>query len=563
MARVQKESPDIDNLLAQVVAVGETAQNMEQKLQTLEMVRILSREMSRRADMFLLENITSLHSNLNAAMVSQRELRALHEQLTAPPFHPAVFLGAEDVGHGASAMVMYGNSRRVVACGDEVDLDALVPGDEVLLSNEMNFIVARSPFSAFQCGHTATFDRYATDGRVILKDRDEEIVVDIGGALRNEALKNGDQIRWERNSWMALEKIEKPSAESLFLEETPVETFADIGGLDRQIEQLQGPIRLHFFDSEIARKYKLRRVGSVLLWGPPGTGKTMIARALANWLSTLSKSGKARFMHVRPLQLSSMWYSESERNVRSTFRMLREAGDAEPQSPVVAFFDEIDSIGTARGASLTRVDDKVLTSLMAELDGLESRGNVLVVAATNRKDTLDPALIREGRLGDVVIEVPRPNMRAAGEIFSKHLSPEIPYAAEGRSSKEARQFLIESVVSRIYSPNGESEIAQIGFRDGKRRTVKACDLMNGASIAKMVRVGIERACLREVEGGPAGVRIEDLLHGIAEEFECMAKTLTPANCRSHLHDLPQDVDVVRVEPVRKKVTRSYRYISAA
>jgi proteasome-associated ATPase len=362
---------------------------------------------------------------------------------------------------------------------------------------------------------------------------------------------------------MALEKVERSKADALFLEETPSETFDSIGGLDRQIEKLQRSIRLHLFHSEIAGKYCLRRVGSVLLHGPTGTGKTTMARALTHWLGTLSRSGRARFMHIKPLELSSMWYSESERNIRNTFRMAREAGDEEPEVPVVMFFDEVDSIGTARGASLMGVDDKVLTALMAELDGLESRGNILVVAATNRRNALDPALIREGRLGDVQIEIPRPNMKAASEIFGKHLRLSIPYAVADHGPGEARRYLIQSAVSTIYSPNGNNELVQIGFRDGKRRMVKASELISGASIAKIVRIAVENACLREAERGLSGVQVEDIMHGLAEEFECLAKSLTPANCRLHLSDLPQDVDVVRVEPVIKRVSHVFQYVNAA
>lgn len=563
MPRTQRDTAEWSMLVAHLVMTGENAPTVDQKIQLLETIRAQSAEKSRQTDRFIIEQLSALRANLAEAAQTQQALKEIHEKLTAPPYHPAIFLGFGEVGPALSAMVMYGNSRRIVTCSDELDPETLSPGDEVLLSNEMNFVVARSPYTMLQCGQTGFFDRYTPDGHIVLKDRDEEIVVDVGGDLKSQILKAGDQILWERNAWMALQKIERARGDSLFIEETPAETFEDIGGLDRQIEELQRPIRLHYFNSEVARRYGLRRVGSVLLWGPPGNGKTTMVRALSNWMAKLAKSGRSRFVHIKPLEFCSMWYSESERNIRNMFRMAREAGDEQPEVPVVMFFDEVDSIGTSRGTSLMRVDDKVLTALMAELDGLESRGNILVVAATNRRDILDPALTRQGRLGDVQIEIPRPNMKAAREIFAKHLSPSIPYAAAGRDTAEARQYIIQSAVSRIYSPNGDSELMQIGFRDGKRRIVKACDLMSGASIAKIARATIERACVREAEGGEPGLRLEDVLHTLADEFEYLSRSLNPANCRQHLLDLPQDVDVVRVEPVRKKVVRTHHYINAA
>jgi proteasome-associated ATPase len=227
------------------------------------------------------------------------------------------------------------------------------------------------------------------------------------------------------------------------------------------------------------------------------------------------------------------------------------------------FFDEVDSLGASRGDFLMRIDDRVLTAFMTELDGLDTRGNVLVVGATNRRDAIDPALLRPGRLGDLVLDVPRPNMRAAREIFRKHLQADIPYVLEGFSSNAARREIIESAVSKIYSPNGGSELLTITFRDGKRRAVRAKELLSGASIAKIALSAKERACVEEIETGQTGVRLKHVLSTIAEELECIAGTLTPGNCRQHLSDLPQDVDVVRVEAIQTKVARPHAYLHVA
>jgi proteasome-associated ATPase len=230
---------------------------------------------------------------------------------------------------------------------------------------------------------------------------------------------------------------------------------------------------------------------------------------------------------------------------------------------VVMFFDEVDHVGASRGTSLMRVDDRVLTAFMTELDGLESRGNILVVAATNRRDALDPGLLRPGRLGDCVIEVPKPNRKAAYEIFTKYLPANVPYAHNGHSdnSASARAEIIASAISKIYSPNGGGDLARITFRDGKTRIVKPHDLVSGAVIAKIAQMAIERACWREVETGDAGICLQDVVSAVAEEFASAARGLVPGNCHKHLSELPQGVDVVAVEPIARNVPAPHEYMN--
>ena len=550
-------------MLKQLTEAGDQALPLEEKARIAQLIRSQSRDSGRQVDLFLIDEVTRLRHGLNVAVDSQQKLQLMLEQLTSPPWHPAIFVGLAPMDCREAAMVNFGTSRRVVTISDEVDPYSLAAGDEVLLSNELNVVVGKSPYSFLQSGETATFDRYMPDRRLVIKHRDDELIVDAAHSLSQTELKAGDVVRWDRIAWMAFEKVERSQGTDLFLEDSPQETFENIGGLDRQVEELQRSIRLHLHHAETARRYRLRQKGSVLLVGPPGTGKTMMARALANWLGTISRSGRSRFMNIKPAGLHSMWYAQSEANYREAFRVAREAGDQEPEVPVVMFFDEVDSLGASRGHSLMRVDDRVLTAFMTELDGLSCRGNVLVVGATNRRDAIDPALLRPGRLGDLVLEVPRPNMRAAREIFRKHLEPELPYALEGFGPDRARNEIIESAVSKIYSPNGDSDLLAITFRDGKRRVVRAHELLSGANIAKIALSAKERACLEEIETGETGVRLKHVLSAIADELEGITGTLTPSNCRHHLSDLPQDVDVVRVEPIRRKVARPHTYLHVA
>jgi proteasome-associated ATPase len=485
-------------------------------------------------------------------------------RLTQPPSFLGVYLGPAPGSELPAALIWYGGSQRVVTLAEEVDPGTLSLGDRVVLGHELNVVLRKAEGGLGEGGETAVFERRVPGGRLVLRSRDEEFVAQAAAPLLEEELEAGDLVRWERSSWIAFEKIERSRGESLFLEETPRETFEAIGGLDDQIALVKRSILLHREHSEVASRYGLRRRGGILLVGPPGTGKTMMARALANWLARLSSVGRSRFINVKPGGLHSMWYAQTEANYREAFRAARLAAVEEPAVPVCMFFDEIDSVGSSRSASLSRVDDRVLPAFMAELDGLEDRGNVLVVAATNRADALDPALLRPGRLGDAVVEVPRPRRDAAREIFGKHLPESVPLAEEGPGTAEGhRESLLESLLSSIFGPNGSGELATLVFRDGRRRSVTPRDLVSGASIQKIVQDATERACLREIETGRAGLRLHDLLDAAEEEFRRSASLLAPLNCHRHLSELPQDVDVVSVERPERPVRRRHAYLRSA
>lgn len=555
------------DLLTIMDGIGDLADNERHIGRMVDLVqayRSRSPESSAKIDELLLEEVARLRKGLESSRQAQEKVKSLLEKLTLPPWHQGLFLEPVETKQGQMALVALSNNRRVVGPGD-VDIGKLSVGDVVFLNNEMNVLMARSSTPLSRGGETASFVRLTDDGRMVVRCRDEEILVEKAHRLTGMELKKGDEVLWDRNAWIAMEKIPRAPDSSYFLEKTPSETFSQVGGLDRQIRSVTSSIRLHFKEQDRVRKYQLRPRGSVLLVGPPGNGKTLVAKALANWLRELSPCDKVRFIHIPPAGLHTSWYGETERNYRHVFSTGREFANREPDVPVVLFFDEIDAVGVSRGSSYHHIDDRVQTAFMSELDGLEARGNILVLAATNRRDALDPALLRPGRLSDLVVEIPRPNREAAREILSKHLPEAIPYATNGSGTKTGgfRADLIDSIVSRLYVPNGEGNLAELTFRDNTRRPVRAVDLINGATLANIAHKGIERACFREAEGGASGLCLEDLLAAVHEELQTLVSALTRVNCRNFIEDLPQDIDVVKVEPVTPAVQRAYRYLRLA
>ncbi|MFQ5669244.1 MAG: AAA family ATPase [Acidobacteriota bacterium] len=553
MIRKQAENAATKEIIAimdRLRATGEDALAMDEKMSLLRGTRDESSASGSLLDQFLLNEVEKLRAGLDRARSMQRNLETMLGRVTAPPWHSSTFMGRQQTERGPAAKVRHGGTQRIVLLSDAARAETFVSGEEVLLSESLNLVIGKSPFGCRQAGETAVYRRRLPDGRLVIRSRDEEMVVDTAGGMDVGHLKEGDLILWNRDLWLAFEKVERPSWDHLFLETTTQDTFDRIGGLDHQIDCLKRLIEFRLHHPRLAEKYGLRPKGSVLMAGPPGTGKTMLARAFANWLAQSSASGRSRFMHIKPGSLHSVWYSQAEANYREVFQTARQAARLEPEVPVVMFFDEIDALGAARSGSLARVDDRVLPAFMTELDGLEARGNVVVVGATNRADALDPALLRPGRLGDLVLEVPRPGWTAARAIFRKYLGAGVPLGSNGRPAP-GREQLIDAVAARIYAPNGIGELATLTFRDGTRHAVMARELISGAMIAKMVTDAAEQAWLREVETGEAGLRLEDLMAAAEGELARAARFLTPGNCRKHLADLPQDVDVVRVEAVHR------------
>ncbi|HBO43541.1 MAG TPA: hypothetical protein DD670_06345 [Planctomycetaceae bacterium] len=268
------------------------------------------------------------------------------------------------------------------------------------------------------------------------------------------------------------------------------------------------------------------------------------------------KTGKqCRFAVVKPAEWWDPYVGVTEQNIRNCFRALGEA--AQDTGMAVLFLDEIESIGRSRGSAVGQHADRFQTAFLAEMDGYRDRGNVAVIAATNRRDLCDPALLDRF---DLVIPVERPDMRGAREIFEIHLPESMPYSPNGEAAADTRREVIDRAVSRLYSPNGDNSLCTIRFRDGKERVVVARELASGRSIEQICRATAKKAYLRYLDTKEHGVRVEDVDEAVSEAVERWATTLTPGNASAYLSNLPQDIDVVAVEPVTRRLGGSHQYV---
>jgi proteasome-associated ATPase len=557
MPRTQQPTEIDAAHLELLLAYGEEAPSLEQKFELLGVLRGGSPERSQRLDHFLLENLTRARHGLAQAQLTHAQLQAMLEQLSAPPWYPALFLRAVPTAAGQRALVLHGGTRRLVALAVDVALESLAPGDEVFLGKDLNVITARAPSGVPQCGETAWFERATGDGRCVLRWRDEEVVVDAASTLPVPDLHRGDQVRWDRSAWMAFEKLARAAGERYLLAEVPTVDRAHVGGQDTNLDTLLSVLTATLVAPDKAARYGLTGRQSILMVGPPGCGKTLMARVAAAELSRLSGM-RCRFAVVKPAEWESPWVGETQQNIRQCFEAIGKFALAD--GCAVLFLDEIESIGRIRGGAIGQHADKFLAALLAEINGFSDRPGLAIIAATNRKDLVDPALLE--RLSDVEIAVRRPDLRGAKAIFDIHLTESLLYYANG-TALDTREEIIERAVSRFYSPNADNDLCTVRFRDGKTRIVVARDLASGRLFEQVCRAACRAAFLRDLRGGDVGLRVADMEDALVDAMQRLASTLSPRNAHAYLSDLPQDVDVVSVEPVVRKVPRPHRYLNAA
>jgi proteasome-associated ATPase len=457
---------------------------------------------------------------------AREQIVALKEQvekLAAPPSGYGVFLS----GGPDDTVEIFAQGRKLrVNVSPEVDRDGLVRGQELVLNEALNVVEAAN-FDVI--GEVMTLkERIGPDRLIVIGRTDDEQVVRLAEPLEHVPLRAGDSLLVETRSGYALERLPRPEVEELVLEEVPDIDYTDIGGLGEQIEQIQDAVELPFLHADLFVEHELRPPKGILLYGPPGCGKTMIAKAVANSLAkrVAEKEGRADarsyFLNIKGPELLNKYVGETERQIRLIFQRAREK--VEEGFPVIVFFDEMDSIFRTRGSGVSSdVETTIVPQLLSEIDGVETLKDVIVIGASNREDMIDPAILRPGRL-DVKIKIERPNEAAAREIFGIYLHARLPLhpdlVKEHDGSEEAAvEWLVADTCRRMYSEDDLNKFLEVTYANGDKEILYFKDFNSGAMIENVVARAKKMAIKRYLDEGQKGIKAEDLFHAIRDEFK--------------------------------------------
>jgi proteasome-associated ATPase len=445
------------------------------------------------------------------------------DRLAQPPSGYGVFLELFDDG---TVDVFTAGRKLRVAVSPEVTTEELLRGQEVMLNEAMNVVAARGHERA---GEVVLLKEVLDGGdrALVMGHTDEERIVHLADILRENPLRPGDSLLVETRSSYAYEKIPKSEVEELVLEEVPDIDYSDIGGLSRQIEAIRDAVELPFLHAELFREHELKPPKGILLYGPPGCGKTLIAKAVANSLAKqIAKvrgddHARSYFLNIKGPELLNKYVGETERHIRLVFQRAREK--ASEGTPVIIFFDEMDSIFRTRGSGVSSdVENTIVPQMLSEIDGVEGLENVIVIGASNREDMIDPAILRPGRL-DVKIKIERPDAEGARDIFSKYITTTLPIHADDLAEhagdvQSTVAAMIQHTVERMYSEAEENRFLEVTYANGDKETLYFKDFNSGAMIQNIVGRGKKMAIKDLLTTGQRGLRMQHLLAACVDEF---------------------------------------------
>ncbi len=471
----------------------------------------------------LTDNNERLVATLKEARAQIVTLKEEIDRLAQPPSGYGIFLARHEDG---TVDVFTGGRKLRVAVSPSIDTAALARGQEVLLNDALNIVNA---LGFERVGEVVMLKEILEGGdrALVISHADEERIVFLAEALIDAPLRAGDSLMIEPRSAYAYERIPKSEVEELVLEEVPDVGYHDIGGLTNQIEQIRDAVELPFLHADLFREHHLRPPKGVLLYGPPGCGKTMIAKAVANSLAKKIAESRGEdkhtsyFLNIKGPELLNKYVGETERHIRLIFQRAREK--ASEGTPVIVFFDEMDSVFRTRGSGVSSdVENTIVPQLLSEIDGVEGLENVIVIGASNREDMIDPAILRPGRL-DVKIKIERPDAEAAKDIFSKYILTNLPLSADdiaehGGSAEACVHAMINAVVLRMYSETEENRFLEVTYANGDKEVLYFKDFNSGAMIQNIVDRAKKMAIKEFLSSGKKGMRLQHLLDACLDEF---------------------------------------------
>jgi proteasome-associated ATPase len=523
-----RERADNEELRQRIAQAEEEIAELRRRLQEApQRVRALEERLLEAKGQ--LSHAASQNEKLTFTLQQAKEhiasLREEVDKLTQPPAAYGTYLQANEDG----TVDVFASGRKMrVSLHPEIESSELRKGQEVVLNESLSVVLARDPE---QGGEVVTVVEVLEDGnRVLCVGRaDEERVAEVSEYLRDTRLRAGDSVLMDPRTGLLLEKLPRPEMEEVVLEEVPDVSYADIGGLDTQIEAITDAVELPYMYRELFADYRLPAPKGILLYGPPGCGKTLIAKAVANSLAkkvserTGNSNTRSYFLNIKGPELLNKYVGETERQIRLVFQRAREK--AEEGVPVIVFFDEMDSLFRTRGTGISSdMESTIVPQLLAEIDGVETLRNVIVIGASNREDLIDPAILRPGRL-DVKIKIERPDEHAAEQIFARYLTSDLPLDPEdvaslgGGDPDKAIAVMIERTVGEMYRAEQDNRFLEVTYQNGDKEVLYFKDFSSGAMIENIVRRAKKLAIKRSIAGEGDGIRLADLLASIKQEYK--------------------------------------------